>query len=199
MLWSNPSWRGGILAAVFAPFKGCNPDVDFLHRGAIVEGWRASLSPRRGAGERRGELVHRLCVQMRARCRRALGASPIRPTLADGRSPPSSISACSVFARLPCRIMDGRELTEGGTYEHPDIRHEEKLRYQEGAALFQGASREVPVHRLEGKGDEQRRARKRGARHRRDRCRDRSKGERCRHGCARTVPRCRPEVRKGAR
>mgnify|MGYP000777546276 CR=1 FL=1 len=23
--------------------------------------------------------------------------------------------------------MDGRELSEGGTYEHPDIRHEEKL------------------------------------------------------------------------
>lgn len=129
MLWSNPSYRGGILAAVFAPFKGCNPDVDFLHRGAIVDGWRASLSPHRGARERRGELVHRLCVQLRACRRRALGASPIRPTLADGRSPSSSISACSVFARLPCRIMDGRELSEGGTYEHPDIRHEEKLRY----------------------------------------------------------------------
>lgn len=111
------------------PFKGCNPDVDFLHRGAIVDGWRASLSPHRGARERRGELVHRLCVQLRACRRRALGASPIRPTLADGRSPSSSISACSVFARLPCRIMDGRELSEGGTYEHPDIRHEEKLRY----------------------------------------------------------------------
>lgn len=120
---------GGILAAVFAPFKGCNPDVDFLHRGAIVDGWRASLSPHRGARERRGELVHRLCVQLRACRRRALGASPIRPTLADGRSPSSSISACSVFARLPCRIMDGRELSEDGTYEHPDIRHEEKLRY----------------------------------------------------------------------
>lgn len=120
---------GGILAAVFAPFKRCNPDVDFLHRGAIVDGWRASLSPHRGARERRGELVHRLCVQLRACRRRALGASPIRPTLADGRSPSSSISACSVFARLPCRIMDGRELSEGGTYEHPDIRHEEKLRY----------------------------------------------------------------------
>ena len=82
-----------------------------------------------GRRERRGELVHRLCVQLRACRRRALGASPIRPTLADGRSPSSSISACSVFARLPCRIMDGRELSEGGTYEHPDIRHEEKLRY----------------------------------------------------------------------
>lgn len=102
-----------MLAAVFAPFKGCNPDVDFLHRGAIVDGWRASLSPHRGARERRGELVHRLCVQLRACRRRALGASPIRPTLADGRSPSSSISACSVFARLPCRIMDGRELSEG--------------------------------------------------------------------------------------
>ncbi len=113
---------GGILAAVFAPFKGCNPDVDFLHRGAIVDGWRASLSPHRGARERRGELVHRLCVQLRACRRRALGASPIRPTLADGRSPPSSISACSVFARLPCRIMGGRELSEGGTYEQIERR-----------------------------------------------------------------------------
>ena len=104
-------------------------EINLLHRGAIVDGWRASLSPHRGARERRGELVHRLCVQLRACRRRALGASPIRPTLADGRSPSSSISACSVFARLPCRIMDGRELSEGGTYEHPDIRHEEKLRY----------------------------------------------------------------------
>ena len=64
----------------------------------------------------RGNAAASLYIGYVCSCERiagARGASPIRPTLADGRSPSSSISACSVFARLPCRIMDGRELSEG--------------------------------------------------------------------------------------
>ena len=40
-------------------------------------------------------------------------------------------------------------------HEHPDLRHQEELRHQEGGALLQGAAHQVPVHRPAREGDEQ--------------------------------------------
>ena len=84
-------------------------------------------------------------------------------------------------------------------YEHPDLRHQEELRHQEGAALLQRAAHQVPVHRLAREGDEQGRAPERDARGRRHRRRDRPGRQGPGHRRVDHLPGGEPEVRQAPR